>query len=1122
MNNETLQQALDKILEGRGLEYKFINGVVVIRKASTITANPKGDEKLSVYKVTGTVVDKDGKPIYGCSVSINDTFTGTTTSADGYFTLEVKDNRNVIVTASYLGMKEQSVKWNGAKLRLVLENDATQIEDIVITGYQVIDKKKLTSAVATVRLADVMMPNISSIDRMLEGKISDMTVLSNSGEVGTVPRIRIRGTSTLIGNREPLWVVDGIVVTDPVQVSAEELNDPDYINRVGNAISGINPQDIERIDVLKDASATALYGVKAANGVIVVTTKKGRVGKPQVGYYTNLTYKSRPRYTDRGMNLMNSRQRVGFSRDLLAAHHSYESNASLIGYEGLIDKLYRGQISQSEFQTGVARLETMNTDWFGILTKDAISQQHTLSVSGGSDNVRYYGSIGYTVDNDVIRNNNNNRYTGTLNLNIRITNKLSAAFNMNANAGNRHYNQSEIAPIDYAYNTSRAISPYNNDGDKEYYKRISGLNAYRYNILNELDNSGVRQNNLGATLTTNISYAPTNWLTARAIFSYNASSADIENYWNDNTYYIARLRLSDYGVMPPAGVDSFSTCPFGGELAKSYNNNVGYTARAQIDANHSFGYMQRNNVVVNLGFEMNSNHYAAYSTTERGYFKNRGMSFISGIDLGEYPKYQQWIAGDGRPQLTDNLSNVVSAYLSMSYSYNDIVTLNANTRIDGSNKFGSRSNEKLLPVWSISTSYNLWQHLGNKDSKIVDHLAFRFSYGYQGNMLDNQTSKMVINKQPMDPHYGELISRVDTYPNPDLRWERTSSFNGGIDLSLFGGAIGIGSSVYWKTTNDAFLTKTISTVNGLSSYVVNSGTINNWGYSIDMTASPINKKNFRWTISTSYSWVDNSMKSSPSSNLYDYTDYLDGTALVAGMPVETFYSYKFIGLDSKDGGPLFDDYGDRISELLNKSKSEVFLLVMTPSGKREPTVQGNISNTFRYKSFRASMSLTYSVGNKMRLFKLYNDGVAFNPENNVNTDLLNRWMKPGDEKITVIPAIINSNSDAADKYAVHWSRTTTEDIPQFALNAWDMYNYSDIRVVDGSYLKCSNLSLTYDFPEGILKSLRLSMLSITASVSNLFTIASKELRGQSPTQSGFSTIQLPDLPTYSLGLNVTF
>ena len=212
--------------------------------------------------------------------------------------------------------------------------DASQnLQDVVVTGYQQLDRRNLTSSVVSKDMSELMRGGVSDVSKLLEGQIPDLIATNASGEINATNKIRIRGTSTLIGNREPLWVLDGVILTDPVNLTSDVLNDPDYVNRIGNAISGINPQDIKRIDVLKDAAATALYGTRAANGVIVVTTKSGREGKPIISYSAQFTMRKRPYYTDSKINLMNSAERIAFSQDLTDIHYIYPSSMPRTGYE---------------------------------------------------------------------------------------------------------------------------------------------------------------------------------------------------------------------------------------------------------------------------------------------------------------------------------------------------------------------------------------------------------------------------------------------------------------------------------------------------------------------------------------------------------------------------------------------------------------------------------------------------------------------------------------------------------------------------------------------------------------------------------------------------------------------
>lgn len=1140
VNAET---AVKTVISGRPLAYKVVGGkfIIVSRKASATRTNTIVNEHADdannpnttnddIVTIKGTVLDDAGNPVIGAWVSMEGKRGGAMSDVNGHFSLDVPDHFSGYLTFSYIGMKKERIRVNkgrGKQMRVVLHEDAATLDDVVVTGYQVLDKRSLTSAVTSVKMKDLERADMSSLDQMLEGKVPDLLVTNNSAEVGVSPKIRIRGTSTLIGNREPLWVVDGIIVQDPVNIAAEELNDPDYVNRIGNAISGINPQDIDRIDVLKDAAATAIYGTKAANGVIVVTTKRGFEGKPQVNYSANVTYKRRPRYSDRSVNVMSSKERIQLSRELAASHYHWDSNVTLVGYEQALSSLYNKDITYSEFVDQVSEMENQNTDWFDLLCHDSWSTQHTASVSGGSKRSRYYASLGINKDNDVIKANSNKRYTASMNIDNTFSKLLTASFSFNGYHYARDYYQDNLNPLDYAYTASRAINPFNADGTYAYYKKhMTSLDTYNYNILNELDNSYKKQVVNSFTVTANLKFTFTDWLSGNAIFSMTNQNTDIEGYWGEKTAHAAVLRGSEYGE--DIEYKSSSTMPQGGELSKNNVRDLNWTARFQLDANKRFGEDERHNVYATLGIEANSDKYKSYQTVNRGYYPDRGESFVTNIDPTVYTSYAAWLASNV-PTITDNITNTFSTYLSATYAYKSLWRVNLNGRLDGSNKFGDRSNEKFLPIWSLSGSYNVGELI---NAAWVDYMSLKASYGFQGNMLNSQSPTMTIRKGTMDSYYNEFTSTVNSHPNPDLKWEKTSSWNLGLDMSLFDHTLEMEISAYYKKTKDAFMTKKVSAVNGTSSYVINGGDVTNKGYSFDVTYNAIRNKNFRWTLSTSISKVINSIDSRPDAQTYDLSDFLTGNALVEGKSVNTFYSYKFLGLSPKDGGPLFDDYADNPAALRGLSKYDVYTTVLEASGKRDADIQGSLTNTFRYKNWRASVSLGYSLGAKTRLFAMYGSaasgqayGTEMYPEKNYSRDYQNRWMNPGDETKTNIPALIAYNTDAYWKYSNHWTQsnqTAYSDIPTIADNYWDMYDYSNVRVVSADYLKLQSASITYEMPAAALRRTCLQRLAVTLSAYNLFCICDKRLKGQTPTQGGFSTIQLSDRPSFSLGLNLTF
>ncbi|MBD5354262.1 MAG: SusC/RagA family TonB-linked outer membrane protein [Bacteroides sp.] len=1116
---------LDRILthvinEQMGLGYEIVDKSIVLSKQPAV--------KSTGARITGRVVDANGEPLPGASVWLKKSpKVAAATDMDGEFSLPSGGQTNVPLVVSYIGMKRKDVNWTGKQLKITLEDDENQLDDVVVTGYQVIDKRASTSAITSIKAEDILRPDALSIDQMLEGQVPDLMYMSNSGESAAAPKIRIRGTSSIIGNREPIWVVDGIVVKDPVQISPDELNDPDYVNRIGNAISGLNPQDIERLDVLKDASATAIYGTKAANGVIVITTKRGREGAPQIRYTNNFTWKRRPRYTDNSVDVLNSKERIALSKQLFNDHYVYDSGYSLVGFEYLMNELVGGRIDKSEFDRQLAWFETENTDWFKLLTHDSFSQSHTLNLSGGGSKSSYYASLGFTDDDDIVKGTTNRRYNAMINLDVNFAKWLTAAFSLKGTVSDRSYYQNEIAPVQYAYRASRAIPAYNSDGRYYYYSRKEyQKSGYNFNILNELDNSGVDQNGNQLSFDANFRFNITDWLSANAIFSYTASNTAVNSLWGADTYHSSKIRYSNYGE--PVSEEN-TLMPQGGELTHTTTDLRSWTARLQFDWNKYFND-ETHNFSGGIGFEANSDNYKGYSNVTRGYFPDRGMSFATGIDLSKYPSYAAWIA-DNVPYLTNSKENVLSAYITASYNWKRLIFVNANARVDGSNSFGDRANDKLLPIWSVSGSFDAAQLDFFKQLTWLDYFSIKGSYGYQGNMLSDQSPVMIIQKEAYNEFYGEYMSTVRRNPNPDLRWEKTTSYNLGFEWGFFNRKLQLDASVYWKRTKDAFMTKTISTVNGYESYIVNGGDIDNDGYSIGITVRPIDSRDWQWSVSTNFSRAINRIKSLPAGESYELEDFLNGNAIVKGQPVGTFYSYKFLGLSPVDGGPMFDDWFDHTEDLKGLSKYDTYTSVLTATGSREPIMSGNLSTMLRWKNLRLNANFTYSLGANTRLFGMYGAGVGsegvfaksgeIKSENNLSRDYLDRWLKPGDEKHTNIPAIIAYSHPSYFKYLNHWS-SDMDEVNTIAESYWDMYDYSDLRVVSADYLKLSTLSLSYDFPKNLLRPWGCQRLELTATGTNLFTICDSKLKGQTPTQGGFTNIQLSDRPGFSFGLNVTF
>ena len=1133
--NEPWERLLRRVLATEGFTYDLKNNVVVIRKADAIAAQ---EEK---NLITGTIVDKDDNPLPGVTVIFRGTSVGTATDIDGKFSIARPNNvKELIVT--FVGMKTQYVKLENGKTNydITMQEEVKEMEEVVVTGYQTIDRRQLTSSITSVKAEDILTPGMTSIDQALEGRIPDLIVLNNSGEVGATPRIRVRGTSTLIGNRQPLWVLDGVVLSDPVDVDPSDLNNPDYINIIGNAIAGINPQDIERIDVLKDASATALYGTSAANGVIVVTTKRGSAGRVTLSYSHSSTITRRPRYTDRNINLMNSQERMQFGKDLVDSHYTFPEYMTMVGYEGAYYNWMSGNLTYDQFLDEVQRYETVNTDWFDILTRDAYSHTHTLSFSGGSDQVRYYASFGISKDNGVSKTSYADRYSFLINLDATLSQKFTASISLNANVQNKNHVPSEVDAMNYAYNTTRALPCYNEDGSLYFYQVANSQNTFlNYNILNEINNSSQEYAGTTTMLTMNLRYIITDYWNATLMGSYSRSNTRQEDWWGEESYHVSALRNAEADQTPPTGEEGNCELPYGGILNATQSDNESYSLRLQSNFSKFIDQENEHQIAATLGLELSSNKNTSVTTEQRGYLKDRGKQFVDMSEttsnwgeettylIDAYPLFKEWLAAP-HYSISENLTNKISGYLTLSYSYRNYFTFNINGRFDASNKFGSESNNRLLPVWSVSGMANLnelffYDKLMNGDFWITD-ARLRMSFGQQGNMVDGETPDMLLQQGSIDTYYGEYVSTLYKLPNPNLRWEVTNQTNVALDLALFKSRLNVNLEFYYKKTNDLLSSINVSSVNGTpgGTYTVNNGTLSNTGFSISLSGYPVRTDNFSWYVSTYYSANYNKSETQPVEN-YTMNDMLDGNAIISGQPVSTFYSYKFMGLDPNTGIPMFDDWEDRVHLLQGKSVADIMMTVLEDSGCRDPFISGNFNNNIKWKNWNLSFNLYYSLGSKVRLFSMYDpiqDGVT--SIENIRKEFNERWMVPGDEKRTNYPVLLSPSDPNYAKYRTHWSYNGGRGVNMFAESVWQMYDNSDIRVVSGNYLKLQSLTLRYNFSKELLSKTPFSYASLSFSSQNLFTISAKELKGQDPSQAGFDTPNLSVRPSYTIGLNISF
>lgn len=1142
----TVEEVLQEVLTGSGLTYTMVDDVIVL-KEKEVPASKQQEKK--TIKITGTVRSAETNMVIpGVSVSVKNSVLGTITDIDGKFTLNAPNTVEAL-EFSFIGCKTQEIQVKGRTvINVTMQQNIQELTNVVITGYEVIDKRELTSAISSIKADELDMTGALSVDRLLEGKAPGLMVTSLTTTPGAAAKIRVRGGSTFTGNQSPLWVIDGVIYEDPVPLSAEEINSFDNVNIIGNALTGLNPQDIDQIDVLKDASATAVYGTQAANGVIVITTKRGKIGKPSLRYSGAVNIVRPPSYLD--MNVMNSLERIQVSREMSEKNLGFSTiydNPDNLGYEGALNQLWSGRYNFRQFQDQVSYLETLNSDWFGELYRPAFNQTHSVSASGGSQNTRYYFSIGYDARQGDVVGVDLNRITARSNVDMDLRDNLLLSFKMSGSVQDATYNHSSTNAFNTAYYTSRTVPIYDQEGDYFFQKKriitTDRIPYYgEYNILNELDNSEKMINNKSLTISAQLRWNFLRNFRLTSLLSYR-NTTNIQQEWiTEDTYFIARLRsYNAFEDMILSNVDKYGTVPRGGIFSAGMTTQSSYSIRNQLNYNKVFN--EKHVFNFNLGQDARSVEFlGANGFQVPGYNHFQGRGFInlempsyntevpgSGLDFAnyDYDNMISWLVKGKRnvyPTITDRVSNALSFLAIANYVYDNRYIFNFNMRSDGSNAFGQYQRYKFRPTWSVSGRWNIHNELFMKSGKWMNELALRTSYGLRGSM-PNASPYLIIKDYGRynDIYYPENVSTLSSFPNSNLRWERTSTFNLGLNFGFLDNRISGSFDYAYSKSTDLIQARPVSLVNGTTQQLYNAGNKDVFSYEFAIRTVNIKTKDFGWSTNFNFSYEKNRVLAGfeeGSQPALTINNYLNGSIYREGFPMSAFFSYRFDGLDEK-GLPTFKHLVEE-----NMTPEQQLEAMLVYEGSRVPLYYGGFGSNFRYKNFTLSASFSYKLGYKTRLLKLYDDNQNFPlPHENMNKEFVNRWREPGDEHTTNIPGLSNyrlrlSNTNNPEDFNTIYA-TNIQHIAPPEQTLWWMYDYSDARVVKADHIRLRALTASYRLPTRVLKGTGIKSLIVNVQADNLAVWSfDKRLKGQDPEQ--VNHIGLPSLPAYNLSLNVSF
>ena len=1107
LKNVSLDSALQVCLRPFGLTYQMQGRIIVLRKAQQTS------KTIAQSVINGLVKDENGVHLPGVAILLEGTTMGTATDMDGRFKLTIPAGKHRL-TFTFIGMKPVYKEVNGdADITVVMEEDAAELEEVVVTGMETIKKDYMTGSASVITAKDLRTQGITSIDRVLEGTIAGLNSTTVSGAPGTRAQITIRGENNLSGNTEPLWIVDGL----PLLSGVPENNTGDYAGTImQDGVGNIMPEDIESISILKDASAAAIYGAKAANGVIVITTKKGFRSKTQFNYTGNYSISTAPRLH---VDFMNSREKLRYEQDILNTFGlNYADWTGRGGY--LYKQLLEGYMTQEEYNRQLVALQNTDTDWFDVIFRTAHSHSHNLSIRGGSETMTYYTSINYQEKNGILRSNKYSNAGVLIKLDYRPIKNLIIAMDLSANIRKNRDHASAVDPFNYAVFANPYERPYDENG--EYAADLSYLgtnytettaSGYKYdsfNIVRELRETRSLQDGLDASLTFNIRWDVIPGLALSSIIrkgaSYNTTTTEVEagTYTSYVQEAFAKQVYSGQDVLP----EEYNN----GELSESSGKSFNWSIRNQID--YSFDIKKDHLFSVLVANEITSKKFNNFGYTSPIYY---GDYRITGVpDFGDEVTFETLRAQVGSMFTTSTGQDRTVSFLgSLRYGYKDRYIVNVNFRADGADAIGEGN--RFSPLWSVGLRYNL-HHEKFFENDVVTELALRGSYGYTGN-IDRTAYPFSTMALGSEMYEGNRFATEFTYPNPTVGWEKKLDRNIGIDLGLFDGRVNFTMDYYNNRTEDILENLTVPISTGRSSVRANGGSVKNIGLEFYLNVRWVNRPDFTFTTSANIARNKNVIIRSR----YSYESYAEaigrfvikgGIINIIGEETGSILGWKMAGVDPKSGNPMYyltEDGKRAYAQLLDNwdnlsaSDQQQYLksgvvpsLSQVPScvsfdkdastypdmlmasmqylGRSNPKYVGGFNTYLRYKGIEFSTQWSYKVGHIIPSF----NGLQNAPNN---------WGNSNQASAGYSSDLSVSGTNRERKYLLFW-RTSGDitNVPRFVAGTdyWAGYTTSD-KYEKGNYLRLTNVSLSYRLPSEIAQRFGMKNMSLSFNAYNLLT-----------------------------------
>ncbi|MBO9729563.1 MAG: SusC/RagA family TonB-linked outer membrane protein [Chitinophaga sp.] len=1087
---------LDLVVKDQPFNYKIAGNTIMLFAKKEANAP---DAAMYESPVTGHVTDSIGVPLAGATVIVSGTSQAVVTNTEGNFTITASAGQVLRIT--FIGFKTKELHITAAMLKngtvgnIALQGMPAMLSELNVTantGYQLIPKERATGSFGIVTEKALGARMETSIMDRLEGMIPGMVM--QNGE------ITIRGISTLYGNRAPLYVVDGFPYEGDLNL--------------------INPADVTNVTVMKDAAAASIYGTRAANGVISITTRYGGKRKPTVTFSSTLLLKPKPSYG--AMHLLNSPQMVDLQQELFNIWHPTMDDQMMRNAQPkAIEALYKYEQQEITKAQLDATLNTLRgndgqSQLMDLYTRNYFQHRYAFSAGGGNDLHQYQLTMNYTGDRGTGLKSTTEAVNIGLKEKVKVFNWLDAEAGVFTNTSNAVYQQQppetfyNRMPYELLRNPDGSSSPWNYLKSPYEINRLKqeGLLDETYNPLDELDKSDSRGKSNYFRLQGGFTVKIIKGLSLDLKYQTERGSVYSKTYNGPDSYSAKNMINNATQIF---GDSIVKNIPDGGQIQEFRGTDRSYTARAQLNFDRSFN--SRHHISALAGAERrvvtsegtgvfragyNDNNLQFLPINEKALGSLKGTEAVGSVFYYDY---------NGRNYFTNPEDRYISAYGNVGYTYNEKYNFTGSVRVDNSNLFGTDPRYRYLPLWSVGASWRISEEEFMKSLSWLSNLTIRSTYGLSGNVARNvgpylQAKSMFVSEAQT------MGSEIIYPPNKSLRWEKTAITNIGIDFGLFDQRISGSIDYYIRKSTDLLGDKSTDPTNAFRTALINYGSLNNKGIELALNTQNIRHKNFNWT---SYFTLSLNKNRLTEINTKDPT--IVGMTSVYGVnkigyPSDAMFSFRSAGLDPTNGSLLLYDAAGKVVK--NYDQGGTIVTNMTDinalvySGTVRPKYSAGFTNTFSWQQLTLNIMIIANGGHVTRdAVPLITSGIF---STNVDNRVRNFWRKPGDEKIPGMAPAPDLKGNGGIYYQQTW----------FA---------ADQNVIKADYIKVRDISLSYDFASLLSSAKKIQSAKFTLQVQNPFHWFNNS-QGIDPESywpsSYYANRGMPVMPAYMAGFDLTF